>query len=111
MASQAKTRGMQETLQAVGLQVAELSTRGSGGVLVVAVSPDGLAANRILPGDLILGVNESRVFNATEFYQYLSASAAVQATSIYLLRQGTEFKVDLPVLPRKKGTLEEAPEK
>jgi S1-C subfamily serine protease len=81
-------------------------------VLAVAVSPDGLAAKRIFPGDLILGVNESRVSDATEFYQYLSASAAVQATSLYLLRQGTELKVDLPVLPRKEEkTAEEAPKK
>ena len=104
---------MQETLRAIGLQVAELTTQeragGFSGVLAVAVSPDGLAANRVLPGDLILGVNESRVTNATEFYQYLSASAAVQATSLYLLRQGTEVKVNLPVLPRKEESAEEAP--
>ena len=111
MMLQGKTRDMQETLRAVGVQVAELSTqersRGFSGVLAVAVGSDGLAAGRILPGDLILGVNENRVSNATEFYQYLSASAAVQVTSIYLLRQGAEVKIDLPVLPRK----EEAPEK
>lgn len=110
---QGKTRDMQETLRAIGLQVAELSTqeriRGFSGVLAVAVSPGGLAANRVLPGDLILGVNETRVSNATEFYQYLSASAAVQSTSLYLLRQGTELKVNLPVLPRKEESAEEAP--
>ena len=110
---QGKTRDMQETLRAIGLQVAELSTqeriRGFSGVLAVAVSPDGLAANLVLPGDLILGVNETRVSNATEFYQYLSASAAVQATSLYLLRQGTEWKVNLPVLPRKEESPEEVP--
>jgi serine protease Do len=110
---QGKTRDMQETLRAIGLQVAELSTqeriRGFSGVLAIAVSPDGLAANRVLPGDLILGVNETRVTNATEFYQYLSSSAAVQATSLYLLRRGTEVKVNLPVLPRKEESVEEAP--
>ena len=110
---QGKTRDMQETLRAIGLQVAELTTQeragGFSGVLAVAVSPDGLAANRVLPGDLILGVNESRVTNATEFYQYLSASAAVQATSLYILRRGTEVKVNLPVLPRKEESAEEAP--
>ena len=116
MMLQGRTRDMQETLQAIGLQVSELPHQqripGYSGVLAVAVSPDGLAAKRIFPGDLILGVNESRVSDATEFYQYLSASAAVQATSLYLLRQGTELKVDLPVLPRKEEkTAEEAPKK
>lgn len=110
---QGKTRDMQETLRAIGLQVAELSTqeriRGFSGVLAVAVTSDGLAANRVFPGDLILGVNESRVSNATEFYHYLSASAAVQVTTLYLLRQGAEVKVNLPVLPRKEESVEEAP--
>lgn len=110
---QGRTRDMQETLRAIGLQVAELSTqeriRGFSGVLAVAVTPDGLAANRVVPGDLILGVNESRVSNATEFYHYLSASAAVQVTTLYLLRQGAEVKVNLPVLPRKEESVEDAP--
>jgi serine protease Do len=102
---QPKVRDMQETLEAVGLQVAELSNEdrqnGFSGVVAVQVNPGGLAADRVLPGDLIVGVNESPISNATEFYQYLSASAAVQTTSLYLLRQGQEVKIDLPGLPRK----------
>ena len=110
---QPKVRDMQETLEAIGLQVAELSAvdrqNGFSGVVAVGISPGGLAANRILPGDLIVGVNESRVSSVTEFYQYLAASAAVQTTSLYLLRQGRELKVDLPGLPRKEEEAVEAP--
>jgi serine protease Do len=110
---QPKVRDMQETLEAIGLQVAELSEldrqNGFSGVVVVAVSPRGLAANRIQPGDLIVGVNETQVSNTSVFYQNLAASAAVQSTSLYLLRQGREFKVDLPGLPRKEEETVESP--
>jgi S1-C subfamily serine protease len=97
---------MQEILRAIGVRVTDLATqeriRGLSGALVVAVSPEGLAAGRVLPGDLIFAVNESRVSDSTQFYLYASASAAVQATSLYLVRQGQELKVDLPVLPREE---------
>jgi len=110
---QPRVRDMQETLEAIGLEVTELSAQdrrnGFRGVLAVAVNRGGLAENRILPGDLIVGVNESPISNATEFYQYLAASAAVQTTSIYLVRQGRETKVDLPGLPRKEEEGTEGP--
>jgi serine protease Do len=101
-----KIRDMEETLRAIGLQVRDLSPeetlRGFRGVVVVAVAPEGLAAERIVPGDLILYVNESGLSNSNDFYLYLSASAAVQATSLHLLRDGQSLRVDLPVLPRKE---------
>ena len=106
MTLQGKTRDMQEILAAIGLEVRDLSReeqmRGFSGVVAVAASPHGLAGNRVLPGDLIVSVNESRIANATEFYLYLSASAAVQATTLHLFRQGQPMAIHLPVLPRKE---------
>ncbi len=106
-----KTRDMQAILRAIGVRVTDLATqeriRGLSGALVVAVSPDGLAAGRVLPGDLIFAVNESRISDSTQFYLYVSASAAVQVTSLHLVRQGQEVKVDLPVLPREEVAVPE----
>jgi hypothetical protein len=52
-------------------------------------------------------VNESRISNATEFYLFISASAAVQATTLHLFRNGEPVTVSLPVLPRKEEVPEE----
>jgi S1-C subfamily serine protease len=103
---QPKIRDREEILNAIGVQVRDLTVQERNdrftGVVVVAVSQQGLAAERIAPGDLIVGVNESRISDSIQFYQYLSASAAVQATSLHLFRGGQALKVDLPVLPRKE---------
>ena len=115
MTLQGKTRDMQEILRAIGLQVRDLSAqerlRGFTGVVAVSVSPEGLAGNRVLPGDLIVAVNESRISSATDFYLYLSASAAVQATTLHLFREGQPMAVNLPVLPRKEEQAAPPPEK
>jgi S1-C subfamily serine protease len=108
---QGKTRDTGEILTAIGLDVRDLTPqerlRGFSGVVVARVRPEGLAGNRIRPGDLIFGVNESRISNSTEFYLYLSASAAVQATTVHLFRNSQHLMANLPVLPRKAD--EDAP--
>lgn len=115
MASQGKTRDTEEILRAIGLQVRDLSAqerlRGFTGVVAVSVAPEALAGSRVLAGDLIVGVNESRVGSATDFYLYLSASAAVQATTLHLIREGQPMAVNLPVLPRKEDQIPPLPEK
>ncbi len=101
----------QEVLRTLGVEVMDLSARdrarGFSGVVVRAVSPQGLAADRLQPGDLVVGVNQNRVTSAWEFYNYLASSAAVQATSVHFLRDGAAMRADLPALPRK----EEGPER
>ncbi|MCW1883956.1 trypsin-like peptidase domain-containing protein [Luteolibacter flavescens] len=101
-----RTRDTGESLAAIGLDVRDLMPqerlRGFSGVVATRVRPEGLAGNSIRPGDLIVGVNESRISNATEFYLYLSASAAVQATTVHLFRNGEHSTASLPVLPRKE---------
>lgn len=102
--NQGKTRDPQEVLRAIGLDVRDLTPQermgGFSGVVAVVVRTEGLAAGRLFPGDLIYGVNESRISSSTEFYLYLSASAAVQATSLHVYRKGQQSVVNLPVLPR-----------
>ncbi len=108
---QGKLRDSQEVLRTLGVEVVDLSARdrarGFNGVVVRAVSPQGLAADRLQPGDLIVAVNQNRVTSASEFYLYLASSAAVQATSVHFLRDGVVSRADLPALPRR----EERPER
>ncbi|TAE76943.1 MAG: PDZ domain-containing protein [Verrucomicrobia bacterium] len=107
MPPQGKTRDTQAILNAIGLEVRDLSRnermRGFTGVVATATSPLGLARKDLRPGDLIVSVNESRVANAAEFYLYLSASAAVQTTTLHLFRQGQPMAIHLPVLPREEA--------
>ena len=48
------------------------------------------------PGDLILSLNNSRISGSNEFYLHLVASAAVQSTSLGILREGKPLRLNLP---------------
>lgn len=103
---QGKVRDTDEILGAIGLEVRDLTPQerrsGFSGVVAARISPGGMAGNRVIPGDLIFAVNESRISNSSDFYQFLSASAAVQATTLHLFRDGRHVTASLPVLPRKE---------
>ena len=103
-AGQGRTRDPEEVLKALGIQVRDLSVperlRGYRGVAVTAVAENGLAASQVRVGDLILGVNNSRVSSASEFFLHLAASAAVQDTSLQVFREGQVLRLNLPALPR-----------
>jgi serine protease Do len=105
-ASQGKTRDTAEVLNAIGLDVRELSSQeralGVPGVVVVSVKSGGLAGDRLQPGDLIMAVNQNAVRNAWEFFQYLSSSAAVQPTMLHFIRGGKINRAELPMVPRKE---------
>ncbi|MCW1921961.1 trypsin-like peptidase domain-containing protein [Luteolibacter arcticus] len=111
--TQGKIRDPGEILAAIGLDVRDLTPqerlRGFSGVVAARIRPEGLAGNRIRSGDLIFGVNESRISNSMEFYQFLAASVAVQATTVHLFRSGQHMTANLPVLPRKEEK-EETPD-
>ncbi len=104
--AQGKTRDAEEVLNAIGLEVRELSGQermlGVPGVVVMAVKPGGLAGERLRAGDVIVAVNQNTARNTWEFFQYLSSSAAVQPTTLHFIRDGKFNRVDLPVVPRKE---------
>lgn len=104
--AQGRTRDPDSVLQALGIEVRDLGVqerlRGFRGVVVTGLAPNALASEKVLPGDLIFGVNGARVGSATEFFLHLAASAAVQSTALQLLRDGKETRVDLPALPRQE---------
>jgi Do/DeqQ family serine protease len=101
---QGRTKDPEEVLQALGIEVRDLSVpermRGFRGVVVTRIVSGGLAAGRVQPGDLIIAVNNARVSGASEFFLHLAASAAVQDTSLILIREGKSARVVLPALPR-----------
>jgi Do/DeqQ family serine protease len=103
-AGQGRTRDAEEVLQAMGIEVRDLSVpermRGFRGVVVTRILSGGLANGIVRPGDLILSVNNARVSGASEFFLYLAASAAVQDTTLIIFRDGKSVRVTLPALPR-----------
>lgn len=104
--AQGRTPDPEVILQALGIQVRDLSVpermRGFRGVVVTGLTEAALAGDLIKSGDLILAVNNSRIGSATEFFLNLAASAAVQDTTLHLIREGKALRVNLPALPREE---------
>ena len=101
---QGRIRDPEEILQALGIEVRDLSVpermRGYRGVVVTSIAGETLAAGVLQPGDLVVAVNNSRVHSANEFFLHLAASAALQDTSLQIVRNGRSSQVTLPAVPR-----------
>ena len=95
-----KTRDNIEILRGVGVEVRDLTDAeralGSSGVLVTRILDQGKAMGILLPGDLILSLNNSRISGSNEFYLHLVASVAVRSTSLTVLREGKPLLLNLP---------------
>ncbi len=91
-----KVRENIDILRSVGLEVQDLSANEFRGVIVTKVHPGGQADGVLLSGDLIIALNNSRFTNTNEFYLHLAASAAVQATSLDVIRDGKTIRLSLP---------------
>jgi serine protease Do len=95
-----KTNDNMEILRSVGVEVRDLTAPelalGYRGVLVTRILPNGQAADNLMPGDLIVSLNSSQISNPNEFYLHLAASAAVQATSLQIIRRGVPMRLSLP---------------
>ncbi len=100
------TPNPEEVLNALGIEVRDLAMNermsGYRGVVVTNIGENAAAMEILGPGDLIISVNNSRISSASEFYLYLAASAAVQDTTLQVLRDGTLIRVRLPAIPSKK---------
>ncbi len=105
-AGQGRTRDPDEVLQAMGIEVRDLSVpermRGFRGVVVTGLADNALATSHVRTGDLIVAVNNSRISGAREFFLHLASSAAVQDTSLLIIREGKSVRVILPALPRRE---------
>jgi Do/DeqQ family serine protease len=102
-----RVRGADEILNAIGVRVRDLSVheriRGFRGVVVTGVVSNSLADPEVRRGDLIVAVNREPIGSAQEFYRFLSASAAVQKTTLNLVRGRSSLNITLPALPQEGG--------
>jgi len=93
-----------QVLQKIGITARDLSMqeilRGFRGAVVTQVAAKSLAEGVVAPGDLVIAVNQSQISDANEFFLHLAASAAVQATTLQILRDGKPIRVKLPALPK-----------
>ncbi len=103
---QGRTHDPEDVLQALGIQVRDLAVperlRGFRGVVVTGLTDASLAVNLLKPGDLIVAVNNTRISGASEFFLNLAASAAVQSTTLHLIRDGQVVMVNVPAVPRQQ---------
>jgi len=94
-------RNNSEMLERIGVKVRNLTeseaTRGFRGVIVSQLLPTGEAKDLLLPGDIIIALNNSPISDSNEFYLQLAASAAVQITSLHLMRDGKPMRVNIPI--------------
>ncbi len=94
------TKDNLQILRSIGVETRDLSPyellRGYRGVVVTKVLPAAQADGILLPGDLITGINNSRITTSNEFYLHLAASAAVQATSLTIVRENAPMRVNIP---------------
>lgn len=93
-------RDNMEILRGVGVEVRDLTTnehlQGFRGVVVTNILPNAQAAEILQPGDLIIALNNYQISSANEFYLHLAPSAAVQATSLHVIRDGKAIRLSLP---------------
>ncbi len=103
---QGRTHDPEDVLQALGIQVRDLAVperlRGFRGVVVTGLTENSLAVNLLQAGDLIVAVNNTRISGASEFFLNLAASAAVQSTTLHLIRDGQVVMVNVPAVPRQQ---------
>jgi S1-C subfamily serine protease len=89
-------------LNTAGIKVRNLSgieaRRGFGGVVTTMITPNSLASELIIPGDLIIALNNSQITNSNEFYLQLAVSMPIQETIVHLIREGQPLRVILPKL-------------
>ena len=104
--SQGRTRDPEEILQTMGIEVRELSLHeslsGYRGVVVTGLTENALAQGKVQAGDLIFAVNNIPISGVREFFLHLASSAAVQDTSLRLMRDRKPMRVTLPALPRRE---------
>jgi PDZ domain-containing secreted protein len=99
-----KTQDAASILRALGIQARDLSyseqQRGFRGVLITGMVNNSLGAEYLQAGDLIVAVNNTAVNGTEEFFSNLAASAAVQTTTLQLIRGDQGITVTIPAFPR-----------
>ncbi len=97
-----KAQDTEAIIQAIGVQVRDLSVRermsGYRGVVVTGIAENSLGEQRLVEGDLVIAVNNTRISGANDFYLHLAESATSQNTSLRVARNGRMLQIDLPTV-------------
>ena len=87
-------------LEMIGIRIRDLTApeaiRGYQGIVVTEVVPDSSAGKLLRPGDLIVGVNNTRVSQASELISQFPPSSPPQNTILHIQRDGSTLRVELP---------------
>ncbi|HVJ45771.1 MAG TPA: trypsin-like peptidase domain-containing protein [Luteolibacter sp.] len=87
-------------LDTIGIKIRDLTApeaiRGYQGIVVTHVKPDSAADRKMLPNDLILAVNHTRVSQANELLNQLSSASRPETTTFHILRAGNSLQVEIP---------------
>jgi serine protease Do len=101
---QGRTQDPDSVLRVLGIQVRDLGEfermQGIHGVVVTGLAEDALAAELVHRGDLIVAVNSAPITSSREFFLHLANSAAVQDSTLTLIRDRKSLRVTLPAVPR-----------
>jgi serine protease Do len=87
-------------LETIGIRIRDITApeavQGFQGIMVTHVRPDSAADRKLLPNDLIVGINHTRVSQANELLSHLSSTARPQTTTFHILRAGGTVQVEIP---------------
>ncbi len=87
-------------LNVIGIRVRNLSgieiRRGYHGVVITHITPNSLASGLLVPGDLVIALNNTEITQSEDFYLNMAASAPSQETIIHLIRNGQPLRVTIP---------------
>lgn len=91
-------------LRSIGIELRDTTPqermRGYLGAVVTSVARNTLASLHLLPGDLILGINNQRINNSQDCSRLLTAAAAEPNTILHIHRNGRTLRLTLPTLSR-----------
>ncbi len=92
-----------KTLELIGIRIRDLTPpeaiRGYQGIVITDVLPNSAAQNLVRPGDLIVGVNNTRVSQASELISQLPPSSLQQGAILHIQRDGTALRLQVPPSP------------
>lgn len=86
-------------LDTIGISVRDLTAReairGFQGIVVTHVRPESAADRKMLPNDLIVAVNQTRVSQANDLLSHLSTSPARPSTTFHVIRSGNNVQIEI----------------
>lgn len=91
-------------LRTIGIELRDTSpdeiARGFRGAVVTSVARNTLASLHLMPGDLIIGINNQRINTSRDCAQLLADASDQPNTTLHIFRNGRKILLTLPTLSR-----------